>query len=91
MFKILKKTKDQQKAKARGWVMVFLDEIRKIGANIGMNWMRVDRKRLWPRRNSRELDKIEESPTSSEEREANVRVLNERLGTWGSLNRSEDV
>jgi hypothetical protein len=46
--------------------MVSLNEIRKIGANIGRDWMWVDRRQLWPKRRMSEGEKV---ASSAEQRE----------------------
>ncbi len=75
--------------------MVFLDAVRKIGANFGRDWLRVNRNwnRLWPRRVGIDVVRFEESPSPSldEQREMDVKVYNDKLGTWDGLTEWEDV
>jgi hypothetical protein len=75
--------------------MVFLDAVRKIGANLGRDWLRVNRNRnrLWPRRAGTDVVRFEESPSPSldEQREMDVKVYNDKLGTWDSLTEWEEV
>lgn len=50
-------------------MIVSPNESRKIGVNIEKDWMQVDREQLWPRRTMSEGEKVEESPSSTEQRE----------------------
>ncbi|PMD43999.1 hypothetical protein L207DRAFT_563071 [Hyaloscypha variabilis F] len=92
--RLLGRTKEQEIG-ARGWIMVFLDAVRKIGANFGRDWLRVNRNRnrLWPRRAGTDVVRFEESPSPSldEQREMDVKVYNDKLGTWDSLTEWEEV
>ena len=55
--------------------------------------MNRNRNRLWPRRAGTDVVRFEESPSPSldEQREMDVKVYNDKLGTWDSLTEWEEV
>ena len=80
--------------KPRGWIRRLLEEVLKLTAKFGMSWSQPVnynsfRLRAIASKMVGDIEKVEESPASVSEEEADKGVFNKNLGTWGSWSESE--
>jgi hypothetical protein len=80
--------------KPRGWIRRFLEEMLKLATKFGMRLTKPIhhnsfRLRAMARKLVGEIEKIEESPGSATQEEADKGFFNKNLGTWGSWSESE--
>jgi hypothetical protein len=77
-----------REVKSKGWIKVLLEGIMNLAAKFGMKEEFMKGKSLWPRKKVNkimtDIEKMEQSPSSKEEEEANQNLFNKELGTWGS-------
>jgi hypothetical protein len=80
--------------KPRGWIRRLLEEMLKLATKFGMSWSQPVsynsfRLRAIASKMVGDIEKIEESPASVTEEEADKAFFNKNLGTWGSWSESE--
>jgi hypothetical protein len=80
--------------KPRGWIWRLLEETLKLATKFGMSWaepVNYNSFRLRATANKMvgDIEKIEESPGSTTQEEADKGFFNKNLGTWGSWSESE--